>query len=168
MATNLGCVWRRNIFGAKEPFKFPGSFQAGASQAIKSGEILKLSTGNFVPETSDESMSAVIAFADCEIRSGDLAGYHHIIVPRPGDIFELALASAAAPAVGASLYVSNSQTLTTSGSNVIGTVVDESMIPLQGFQSVNPSYDAGTTLRTVSKVLFVVKASVSYYAALQV
>lgn len=168
MAVNLGCVWKRNVFGAKEPFKFPGKFQAGASQAVKSGEILKLSGGYFVPESSDEAMSAVIAIADAEVRSGDLEGYRMIIVPRPGDIFELSLSTAAAPAVGASLYVSDSQTLKTSGSNVIAVTCDESMIPLQGFNSVNPSYDAGTTLRTVSKVLFTFKASVSFYAALQV
>lgn len=167
-AVNLGGVWRRNLFGAKEPLKFPGLFQAGATQAIKSGEILKLSSGNWVPESSDESMSAIIAFADAEIRSGDLAGYHMIVVPRPGDVFELSLSAAAAPAVGASLYVSDSQTLKTSGTNVIGTVVDESIIPLQGFQSVYPSFDAGTTIRTTGKILFVVKAAASYYAALQV
>lgn len=168
MAAVNRSVWRKNIFGAPGPFKFPGNFQAGATQAVKVGEILKLSGGNWVPEGTDESYSAIIAFADAEIRSGDLAGYRMIIVPRPGDIFELPLSAAANPAVGASLYINNSQQLKTSGTNVLGVVCDSSEIPLQDFQSVNPGVDAGTTLRTVSNILFTVKAAASYYAALQV
>lgn len=158
-----------NMFGAPGPFKFPGKFQAGATQAIKAGEILELSSGNWIPLDADQSMSAIIAVACCEIKSGDLAGYHDIIVPRPGDIFEFALAAAAAPSPGASLYFSDSQTLTTTaGSNVVATVCDETLLPKQGFQSVSPSFDAGTTILTKAQVRCVFKASVSYYAALQV
>ena len=156
-----------SIFGAPGPFKFPGKFQAGATQAIKAGEILELSGGNWIPLDADQSMSGIIAVAACEIKAGDLAGYHDIIVPRPGDIFEFALATAAAPAVGASLYWSDSQTLTTSGSNVIATVADETLLPEQGFQSVSPSFDAGTTIRTRSQVRCMFKAAASYYAVLQ-
>lgn len=165
-AVNLGCVWKKNIFGASAPFKFPALFAAGASQAIKSGELLDLNTGTAAPLASDKAMSGIIAISDCELRSGDLAGYHMVIIPRPGDIFEMALSAAAAPAVAASLYWSTSQILATSGSNILGTVVDDSIIPMQGFDSVNPSYTAGTTFRTVGKVLFAVKQAASFYAAL--
>lgn len=156
-----------NVNGAPGPYKFPCKFKAGATQAVQRGEILELSSGDFIPLDADQSMSAIIAVSDCEIISGDLAGYHDAIVPRPGDIFEAELATAAAPSPGASLYWSDSQTLTTTGSNVIGTVVDASALPLQGFQSRDKSYDAGTTIITKGSVRFMFKAAVSYFAALQ-
>jgi hypothetical protein len=166
-ATNLGCTWRRNLLGASEPFKFPLKFDSGANQAVKMGEILDTSGSFVAPLASDKAMAGIIAVAACEIRNGDFAGYRMAIIPRPGDVFEYALSAAAAPAVAASLYWSDSQTVKTSGSNILADVLDESMIPIQGFQSVNPSFDAGTTLRTVSKVLLVFKAATSYWVTLQ-
>lgn len=167
MATNLGCIWKKNLYGAMAPFKYPGSFVAGSTTAVKSGEILVLGAGTWAPLGSDASMSATIAVSDSEVRAGDLAGYRPIIVPRPGDVFEITLAAAAAPGLATALYYSSSQALTiTAGTNIIGYEFPEGEIPLQGFQSVNPSYDATTTIRTVSKVTFVFKASVSYWAAL--
>jgi hypothetical protein len=165
-AVNLGCIWKKNTLGRTGPFKFPLKFDAGANQTVKTGEILDTSGSFVAPLASDKSMTSIIAVADIEIRSGDLAGYRLAIIPQPGDLFELDLSAAAAPAVAAALYYNTSQKLATSGSNIIGYVQDESMIPLQGSQSVNPSYDAGTTLRTVSRVLFCFKQSVSYWNGL--
>lgn len=166
-SVNLGCVWKRNVFGATAPFKFPVNFQAGATQLIKSGDILDLS-GSVAPLASDKSMAGIIAVSDCEIRSGDLGGYRDAIVPRPGDMFEFALSASAVPTIAEALYWSTSQVLAVSGSNIIGYITDVSFIPLQGFNSVNPSFDVGTTLRTVSNVLMSFKQSVSYYAALYI
>lgn len=167
MATNK-TAYIGNIFGAPGPWKVKGKFQAGATQAIKRGEILELSSGNFVPLTSDKAMAATVAIADCEIRSGDLAGYHDIIVPRPGDVFEFTNGAADNPGIGTSLYLTGSQTLTsTAGTNVIAVSFDEGPVPTQGFQSVNPSFDVGTTVRSQGTVRCIVKASCSYYAAIQ-
>lgn len=158
-----------SMFGAPGPFKFRGKFKAGATQAISRGEILELNSGDWIPLDADQSMSAIIAVSDCEIKSGDLAGYHELIVPRPGDIFEIDLAAADGSAAGTSLYWSSSQQLTvTAGSNVIGVTCDDSILPEQGFQSSTVSPDAGTTIRTTKKIRFTFKASTSYYAALQV
>lgn len=165
MATNK-VSYVGNLYGAPGPMKFKGKFQAGASQAIKKGELLKLVSTNWVPLT-DTAMSAIVGVSDCEIASGDLAGYHDIIVPRPGDVFEAAIATAAATAPGTALYCSDSQTVAASGSNILGAAVDDSLIPTQGFQSRSPSPDAGTTLTTSSTVRFTIKAAASYYAALQ-
>lgn len=163
-ATNLkGAVWKFNTLGATKPYKRKILFGAGASQAVKRGEILDYATGTAVPLASDKSMSGIIAIADCEIKSGDLAGYHMAIIPQPGDIFEFKIATAAAPTPGSALYWSDSQTLATSGSNILGYVNDDSMVPEQGFQSVDPSPDATTTLATRGKVLCSIKASVSQY-----
>src|SRR5581483_10729291 len=162
-ATNLGCTWKFNLFGRNAPFKFPLNFSAGSSQAIKSGEILDLSGANPVPLASDKAMTNIIAIADAESRDGDKAGYRMAIIPTPGDVFEYTLASAAAPSPGDSLYFSDSQTVATSGTHALGNVLDESTIPLQGFDSVNPSYAAGTTLRTVSKIRMTFKAGASYW-----
>lgn len=159
--------WVGNVFGAKEPFRFPGKFQAGATQAIKRGEFLELSSGNFVPLSTDKAMTATVAISECEIISGDLAGYRMIIVPRPGDIFEADLSAAAGPAPGDNLFVNDSQTVKTSGTNQFGDVCDDTGPPIQDFASVNPSYDAGTTIPTRLAVRFTIKAAASYYAALQ-
>jgi len=149
------------------PTKFPLLFGAGATTAIKSGEILDYATGTAVPLASDKAMSKIIAIADCEIRSGDLAGYRKAIIPRLGDVFEYSLAAASAPAVGANLYWSDSETLKVAGANVLAVVVDDSLIPLQGFNSVNPSYDAGVVLRTTGKVRLVFLNAVSYMGVIQ-
>lgn len=167
-AKNLGVTWVKNLYGAKEPLRFPLLFGAGSTTPIKSGEILDYATGTAVPLASDKAMAGIIAIADAERRSGDLAGYQQAIIPRPGDVFELDLAAAGAPSPGDSLYFSDSQTVKTSGTNALGVVADASEIPTQGFQSVNPSFDAGTTLRTVSRIQFTVKAAASYFAKLQV
>jgi hypothetical protein len=159
--------WVRNELGAPGPFKFKGKFQAGATAAIKRGEILELASGNFIPLDADQSMAGILAVSDCELRTGDLAGYHDLIVPRPGDVFEIELAAAAANAQAAPLYWVNSQKLTvTPGTNIVGTIVDDTIFPAQGFQSVNPSFDAGTTARTTNKVRFAFRAAASYWVAL--
>lgn len=158
--------WVRNIDGGPA-WKFKLKDPAGASTPIKAGEICKVTSLILAPLAADESMSANIVVSDHETRSGDLAGYRTCIVPRPGDIFEIPLATAANPDPAAALYYSSSQALTTSGSNQIGQVVDDSMLPSQGFQSVSPSYDAGTTVMTRGSVRFMFKASTSFYAALQ-
>lgn len=172
-ATQGKNAWVANMYGHGGPFKFPGKFQAGATQAIFKGELIKLSGGNWVPLDTDTAMTAIVAIADCDIRSGDLAGYYPIIVPRPGDVFEFALAASTTTTVGQSLYVAGSattpsQTLTvTAGTNIIGNVVDSSVIPMQAHASVSPGYDAGTTLLARSQIHCTIKAAASYYAALQ-
>lgn len=167
-AENLGCIWKKNVLGASAPFKYPFLFGAGASQAVKQGEILDVNTGTAVPLASDKAMSAILVVACEEVRSGDLAGYRMCIVPRPGDVFELALSATAAPglAVAAPLYFSTSQILASTGTNILGYTVDDSVIPVQGQNSVNPSYDAGTTFRSQGSVLFAFKQAASFFAGL--
>lgn len=161
-------VFKGSMFGHTEPYEIKGLFAAGSSQAVKRGEILTVASGTWTPLASDTSMSAVIGFAAEEIKAGDRAGYYRVIVPRPGDIFELPLATAAAVAFGANLYYSTSQKLTTSGSNQLGSAVGDEHYPaLQGHLADDGSPDAGTTIKSTSYVRFTVKASVSYYAALQ-
>lgn len=167
MAVNKA-TWIRNFFGAKEPLTRLGLFQAGATQAIKRGEILELSGGNWIPLDADQSMAGVIAVADEEIKSGDRAGYYRIIIPRPGDVFEYALAAAGTAAPGTSLYWVDSQTVTvTTGSNILGVAVGDEQIPRQGHAADDASPDQGTTLRSISNVLMTFRAATSYYAVLQ-
>jgi hypothetical protein len=166
MATNK-FPWKRNLFGATEPLFWYGKFQAGATQAVKSGEILELSGGNWIPLASDKSMAAIIAVAYDEIKVGDLAGYYTLIVPRPGDVFEFALAAAGATAQAASLYWSDSQTLTvTAGTNIIGAAYGQKNVPPQGHAASDASGDRGTTLLVESSVEMMFDISASYFAAL--
>lgn len=165
-AVNRAC-WVKNVFGAPAPMKFPGKFQAGATAPVKIGEIIVLSSGNWIPLSSDTSMSGTIAISDCEIVSGDLAGFHNIIVPRPGDVFEFPLDAAATATATTALYYSTSQILTpTAGTNIIGYMQDEAAYPLQGFVRGGSLTDASTTVLSRGVIRMVFKASVSYFAAL--
>ncbi len=170
MATNH-VRWVGNLFGASEPLIMLGKFQAGATAAIKRGELLEL-TGDtntaWVPMDSDYDMAANVAIANEEIKSGDRAGYYEIIVPRPGDVFEYEIATAAATAVGASLYWSSSEKVAATGTNQLGTAVGQEHYPQkQGHLADDASGDAGTTIRSIGYVRMTVKTACSYYAALQ-
>lgn len=164
--------WQYDMLGANEPLILPGNFAAGSSQAVKMGEILEL-TGNssteWVPMDSDYSMDSDVAVAAVEIKSGDLAGYYPIIVPRPGDVFRFALAAAGNSSLGTSLYWSDSETVTvTTGSNILGTVAGHSHYPqMQGHASDDASVDQGTTILSVSTVDMVFEESNSFYSLIQ-
>jgi len=161
-------AWLRNLNGATKRLVMKGLFQAGGTQAIKKGELLELSGGNWIPLDADQSMAAVIAVANEEVKDGDRAGYYEIIVPRPGDVFEYELATAAAVALGASLYWSSSQKVTTSGNNVLGNAVGQAHYPSkQEHLSSGGIVDMGTTVKSTSYVEMTIKAAASYYAALQ-
>lgn len=170
MATNK-MTFVRNVFGHEQPYLAKGLFQAGATQAIKRGEILEKTAGGatqWVPIDSDYAMDADVAVAHEEIKSGDRAGYYWIEVPRPGDIWRYALAAANAAALGASLYYSNSETVTvTAGTNIIGVVADEDHYPAkQGHASLDASGDAGTTIKSTSYALMAFLEDISYWETL--
>lgn len=168
MAVNKA-TWVKNLNGANAPLIMLGKFQAGSTQAVKRGEILELSGGNFIPLASDKSMSAIIAIANEELKVGDLAGYYEIIVPRPGDVFEFELAAASALALGTALYYSTSQVLTvTAGTNIIGYACGQENYPQQGHTADDASGDMGTTVRSTSYARMTFKEAVSYFKALQV
>lgn len=170
MATNH-VRFIRNVYGPTEPFIFHGLFQAGGTQAIKRGEMLKIDSSNFIPITADYNSSADLAIANEELKSGDLAGYYEIIVPRPGDIFEFDLDSASDIAVGDSLYAGASdpsQSFAASGSNKIAIAVGQEHYPQkQGHASDDASPDRGTTVRSTSKVRVMFETASSYWSALQ-
>ena len=168
MASNKN-AYVRNLGGADGPLRMLGLFQAGATQAIKRGEILELSGGNWIPLDADQSMAAIIAVADEEIKSGDRAGYYHILVPRPDDVFKFTrTGSTANPGIGTAVYFSDSQTVTTTtGTNLLARTVSMDHIPKQGHASEDGSPDAGTTLGSLDEVAVVFDADVSYFAAIQ-
>ncbi len=171
MATNR-VAWVGNLNGLAEPLIMLGKFAAGASQEIKRGEILEM-TGNanteWVPMDSDFNGAGNIAVANEEIKSGDLAGYYEIIVPRPGDVFEFELAAPGATTVGTALYYSSSQKVTVSaGSYILGYSVGQENYPQkQGHLADGELGDAGTTIKSQSYVRMTFDKASSYYAALE-
>lgn len=170
MATNK-VRWIRNINGATEPLLMLGKFQAGATAAVKRGEILSISSTNFIPVASEAAaiVAASLAIANEEIKSGDRAGYYEIIVPRPGDIFEYASATAAAWAAGSTIYYSSSEAVSTTGTTELGRCAGQVNYPLkQGHLADDGSPDAGTTIRSTGYVHCTFKTSISYYAAVVV
>ena len=170
MATN-NVRYVGNVYGAPEPLVMLGLFLAGSSQAIKKGEKLKISASNFVPASADYNSASDLAIANEEIKSGDLAGYYEIIVPRPGDIFEFDLDTAAATAVGASLYhgaSDPSQSYAASGSNASGNAIGQEHYPRhQGHASDGDSMDRGTSIRTATRVRCTIEKASSYFNAFQ-
>ena len=170
MATNKA-RFVRNMDGATEPFIILGKFQAGSTQAIKPGELLEF-TGDtntaWVPMDSDYDMDSNVAIANEEIKTGDLAGYYEVIVPRPGDIFEFELAAAGATAYGTALYYSDSETVTvTAGTYIIGNSVGQTNYPIQGHAADDASGDAGSTIKSQATVQMTIEASNSIYSLLQ-
>ena len=160
--------WLRNMFGATEPMIIRGKFQAGGTQAIVAGQILELSSTNWIPLDADQSMAAIIAVATEDIDAGDRAGYYSICVPRPGDVFEFPLAAASALAVSTSLFYSSATAVTTTGNNQLGTAVGQENYPQrQDHLSKGGISDYGTTVASTSYAQMTFKAAVSYYAALQ-
>lgn len=168
MATN-NVRWIRNLDGAMEPLVRRALFQAGATQAIKRGEILEL-TGNsstaFVPIDSDFAMNSHIAIANEEIKSGDRAGYYEVIVPRPGDVFEYDLAAASAIALDTPLYFSSSEVVTvTAGGNILGRSVGLEHYPQkQGHLADDAAGDAGTTINSTAQVRMTFDAGASWWS----
>lgn len=162
--------WHGNLLvpGAL-PWRVKAKFQAGATQAIKRGEILEF-TGDtnsaFVPIDSDYNMATTgdLAIADEEIKAGDAAGYYWVILPRLGDVFEFELAAAGAHAAGTALYYSSSEKLTvTAGTNIIAYTCDFRPVPKQGHASLAQP-DQGTTLQSGSRYYVTFRTSVSYGA----
>lgn len=169
MATNK-YPFVRNLGGAPGPLVRLGKFQAGSTQAVKRGELLELSSGNFVPLTSDKSMAGTVAIANEEIKSGDLAGYYEIIVPRPDDLFEFELEAAAAAALGASVFIDDEsqKVTTTTGTNALGKVWEHEGLPKkQGHMTAGEVMDNGTTIGSASHVRILINEAVSYFAAFQ-
>ena len=168
MASNHS-PWVRNQSGAQEPWIGLGLFQAGASQAIKRGEILELTGAGstWVPLDSDFDMSAGdIAVAACEIKDGDKAGYYPIMIPRIGDEFEFKRTSGNS-VVGTALYFSNSETVTVSaGTNILGYVSGFDNYPQQGFASEDVSPSAGSTIRSTSRVRMMFRYNNSFASKL--
>jgi hypothetical protein len=170
MATNKSPFLYNMISGSKEPLIVPGLFQAGATQAIKRGEILEFTgdtNSKWVPLDSDADITVGVAVAAEEIKSGDRAGYYPIIVPRPGDVFEFALSASGDPVMGASLYYSDSQTFAETGSNVMAFVAGWSHYPqYQGHLADDASGDRGTTLRYVTYVHATFKLGRSWWTVM--
>jgi predicted RecA/RadA family phage recombinase len=162
-------VWKRNTRGAKAPLVMLLPYLAGSSNAIEPGDPVVISAGSFIPLAADQAMAGTFAVSDHRITASHLAGHYPTIVPQDGDIFEAELATAAAIARGASVYLTDSTAkLASSGTNVLGNVFDHAGFPLQqGNADVGDVADRGTTVGTVSKVLISIKKAVSYDAALR-
>lgn len=167
MATNKS-PYLRNLYGAPDPEPIPLLFQAGSSAAICSGELITPNTSDqWIALAADQAMFSSIAIAAEEIASGDRAGYYKAYAPRPGDVWEFELATAAAVTFGSYLYYSTSQKLTTSGTYPIAVVVGTSNYPVQGHLSKGVTPDEGTTIRSLSYVQCMILPTVSYFNAVE-
>jgi len=172
MATNNYARWVGNLNGATEPLIYLGSFQAGSTQAVKAGELLEF-TGDtntdWVPMDSDFEGAGNVAIANEEIKAGDRAGYYEIIVPRPGDMFEFDLATAAATAYGTTLYWSDSETLAASGTNELAYAVGQQHYPQKQEHLADGGIaDMGTTIKSQATVIVTIELASSLYAKLVV
>lgn len=167
---SYNCEYMKSLTG-RDPYVKRLKFNSGTNQLVSPGQICVLSGGFFTPLAADQAMSSVVAVAIKRIVTADLAGFYEAIIPRPGDIFRVNLATASAILRGASLYMTDTsgttQNMASSGSNVIGVVEDTAGYPIvQGNADVGDVVDRGTTIASVNWVLMTFKASVSYYGVL--
>jgi hypothetical protein len=168
-------TFKYNLYtGSTVPLIMPGNFAAGTTATVNTGDILERTANSnteWVTINADEDFTGTddaLAVAAEEIKSGDRAGYYKIIIPRPGDVFRFALATAAATALGASLYYSGAQTVAASGTYAIGFSVTTDHFPdYQGHLSDDASPDSGTTIKSLAYVDMVFAKSRSYYLTLE-
>ena len=154
----------------RQPMIWKGLFQAGSTEAIEAGDILEYDGTNWTVLDADQSMAGTIAFANEDIDSGDLAGYYEIIIPRPGDIFKVAINTNSAVVWGDELYWVSENTVTvTTGSNVLGQSVRSDHYPqFQNHLSKGILGDNGTTIKIPSEafVHMTIDLGASYWAVL--
>ena len=102
--------------------------QAGATQAIKKGEICKLrdpsdlSTYPIIPATTDDT-GFVPLIANEEQKATDAARVMQFILPTPDVAFEFALNTATAVKMGDKIAIHDSQTVKVASSNAVGAAV---------------------------------------------
>lgn len=162
MASNKA-AYLKNLGGAPAELRILGLCQAGSTAAIKEGEIVAFGGTYWAPLAADQEMNGTMGVMGCEVAAGDREGYYPVIIPRPLDVFEFELATASAVAIGAALYYSTSQKVTTSGTFILGRVVGQEHYPQeQGHLSCEPSGDAGTTVRSTSYARMVFSPMASY------
>lgn len=169
--------WIKNLYDPTlvGPMVYPGLFQAGATQAITKGALLKRTADTntrWTPaDDHDAAAGSGLALAAQEIASGDLAGYYELWIPRPGDVWEFDLAAASALAPETALYPSGTAGVVltvTAGSNIVAYSVIGSNFPgLQKRLSQGQTGDFGETFRSTSKVWAVFRAACSFYKTIQ-
>ena len=156
MATNKS-PWRMNVGGDNKPFRVLLPVAAGSSQAIKRGEICTYSWASDAATPASAGNSALV-IADREQKADDKARMIEFIVPRPDDVFEFDLASAAAHRLGDTFAISDSQTLAASSSNVCARQAGDDHCP-------NPS-ENDVTRRTKGTAHVLFDPGVSYWAVI--
>jgi hypothetical protein len=142
--------------------------QAGATTAIKEGELCDISSGYPAPLASDKDCTAgILVIAAEEIKDGDRAGYYNFWVPREDDVWRFDLATAAATTRATAMYYSSSEQLKATGTNIIAYAVGDDHYPeAQGHLADGDVRDEGTTIRTVGYVHVTFRKACSYISKL--
>lgn len=144
MAVNLS-PWIKNLGGADRPLLFPGKVQAGATAAIKRGEICTYdeTSGYFIPANAVADRMYSLAIANEEQKADGLARYMEFIALRPEDVFEFVLDAAAQVELGDGLELtaSDSQKLTRDvDGDAVAFYVGIDNYPMTGTTLLNRSY----------------------------
>lgn len=161
-AVNLS-PWKYSLEGATEPLVLKGQVQAGATQAIKEGELCTFNetSGYWQPISAAADIKWVLAFANEEISAltAPSARYSTFVIPRPGDVFEIELAAAASIEIGHNYEPTGTNTQTATldadGEAVFSSVGDSNYPPAAAYN--------GTTLLSASHGLFTMNPEFSYY-----
>lgn len=133
--------------------------QAGATQAIKAGEICQYGkVAGYAAPVDAATDTTMLVVAQKEQKSDDVERMLPFIVPRPDDMFEFALSANRAVELGETFAISDSQTLAYATSNVVFRIADDCNQP-------EPEEES-TTARTVSHARGYFDEQASYLAAL--
>lgn len=145
----------KNIYGHDDPLTFPALVQAGATAAIKKGEICTFNetAGYWIPASAVADACYKLAISAEEQKATDIARYIDFYALREGDVWEFAIDAAAGIALGEGLTLtaSDSQKLTRDLDGVAVAVV----IGMDNYPQI------GTTLtsKSFAQVMFLPSAS---------
>ena len=155
MATNL-YPFSHNLDGADKPLIIMGLVQAGATQAIKQGElcVYNETASNWVPVDAVADYKYSLAFAAEEQKATGLARYMQFYAIREHDVWEMALATARSCVYGdaLSLTASDSQKLT----------YDADGFPVATYIGRGNYPEVGTTIGSLSYAQVIFNPEVSY------
>jgi len=161
--------YNKSLSGGREPMILLLPCAAGSTAVMTAGDLCELESSNMSRLDSDQSMAAILAVCHEDWTASRSAGFNPFIIPRPGDVFDVNLSAAANPSRGDALYWISHVLVTTSGSNIIGHVLDHAGYPQkQGNPDVGDVADRGTTIRNTTLVHATIRAAASYFAAVQV
>lgn len=133
--TNVSNKWVYNLDGASSPLIGKiAKVQAGSTATFSKGDLLKYSGGYWIRVTANTDYASQLVIAAEDQLATDVARYVNVIIPRAGDVFQFALATADDLAWNAPVEIVDHDTVqvNTDTTNIFGYVAGLDQYPADG------------------------------------